>query len=374
MVAPSISAAVPERIAKAYATARGECAPGHAFNLFFEVWNTQKWEMSNNVKAEALKDVFSLSPYPAKMLNAMVARQECMRNLLGPEQITSIYALATSPFTTGLGIEHPLENGFAFLSPYGLPYLAGSGVKGMLRKAAEDSEELNPEQVEHLFGTDNQASGFASLQPGELKRGVLTFWDVFPTPDQGSQALFRVEIMTPHHSDYLQKRGTPNDSESPIPIPFLAIRPGSQFVFTVTCQTNRLDEKKLPKPWKEIVDSLFDDAFVRLGFGAKTAVGYGALKRMGTSAINEQKQKSSMAEKRCSWVDEKISEISKKPGIALKDVLVGRKLAEEWNEISDEEIKATALADIKARWGEQWNGKLSGARKIARAIYGEDPS
>ena len=33
-------------------------------------------------------------------------------------------------------MEHPLENGFAFLQPYGLPYLAGSGVKGVLRQTA----------------------------------------------------------------------------------------------------------------------------------------------------------------------------------------------------------------------------------------------
>ena len=50
----------------------------------------------------------------------------------------SLDATAIAPFTTGLGNEHPLENGFAFFNPYGLPYLAGSGVKGVLRQAARE--------------------------------------------------------------------------------------------------------------------------------------------------------------------------------------------------------------------------------------------
>ncbi|MBK7051992.1 MAG: type III-B CRISPR module RAMP protein Cmr6 [Rhodoferax sp.] len=48
----------------------------------------------------------------------------------------SLCTTSTAPFATGLGNEHPIENGFAFLTPYGLPYLAGSGVKGILRRAA----------------------------------------------------------------------------------------------------------------------------------------------------------------------------------------------------------------------------------------------
>lgn len=43
-----------------------------------------------------------------------------------------------SPLATGLGNPHAVENGFAFLTPYGLPYIAGSGVKGVFRRAAEE--------------------------------------------------------------------------------------------------------------------------------------------------------------------------------------------------------------------------------------------
>ncbi len=368
--------AVPENIALAYKTAQAECSPGHTFNLFFKVWDPGKWGMTKNGgKADGLKSVV-LPPDSANMLRAVVARQEHMRSRLDPDQTASAYAVATSPFTTGLGIEHPLENGFAFLSPYGLPYLAGSGVKGVLRKAAEDGDELTTEQVELLFGTDNQAVGLDGKRPDGLKRGSLTFWDVFPAPASEDALLFRVEIMTPHHSDYLQKNGagTPNDAEQPNPIPFLSIRPGSRLMFTVTCESQRLYGRTFPRPWKEIVDSLFAEAFGWLGFGAKTAVGYGAMERIDATTIHNQKQQAAMAATKCQWVDDKIAEIAKKPGVAIKDVLYGTLLAQAWSELSDQEIKAATRNDIKARWKEDWNSKLKGARKAARSIYGEDPS
>lgn len=53
--------------------------------------------------------------------------------------------------------EHLLENGFAFLNPYGLPYLPGSGVKGVLRQAARevDKKSWAVEAIIVLFGQDD---------------------------------------------------------------------------------------------------------------------------------------------------------------------------------------------------------------------------
>jgi hypothetical protein len=180
--------------------------------------------------------------------------------------------------------------------------------------------------------------------------------------------------MTPHHSEYLQKKGTPNDAEQPNPIPFLSIRPGSRLMFTVTCQTHCLYGRTLPRPWKEIVDSLFTEAFGWLGFGAKTAVGYGAMDRLDATALHNEKQKAAMAATRCQWVDDRIAELKKGGRVAERDLLYCKPLAEAWSAISDQEVKAGARADIKARWGELWGDKLKGARKDARTMYGEDPS
>ena len=84
--------------------------------------------------------------------------------------------------------------------------------------------------------------------------------------------------MTPHHGDYYQKKGsgTPHDAGQPNPIPFLAVPPGAGFRFVVQCDERRLPES-LDCRWREIVTAIFTHACDWRGFGAKTAVGYGAL-------------------------------------------------------------------------------------------------
>lgn len=82
----------------------------------------------------------------------------------------------SAPFTTGLGNEHPLENGFSFLDPYGLPYLPGSGVKGVVRRAAEelalfeaDGKGWTIPAVWWLFGFDATSAFFAPDTKGDPK-------------------------------------------------------------------------------------------------------------------------------------------------------------------------------------------------------------
>jgi CRISPR-associated protein Cmr6 len=248
-----------------------------------------------------------------------------------------------APFITGLGNEHPLENGFAFLNPYGMPYLAGSGVKGVVRRAAEElasgewgESEWTQADVWCLFGIDGEEWGDGVpasradiefyLSPfsgdssqthadyrgqlariaGTLKavayspehfhqfrrelhiRGLLSFWDTIP--DCGKQ--LRVEIMTAHHSDYLFGKGSPHDSEQPNPIRFLSVAPGSSFNFIVNCDQSRLTRlwPALADRWQSLLESAFEHAFQWLGFGAKTRVGYGAM-TIDVNAMEERDDK-----------------------------------------------------------------------------------
>lgn len=185
-----------------------------------------------------------------------------------------IETTSTSPFATGLGWEHPNENGFAFLQPYGLPYLAGSGVKGVVRQAArqlagEDGagrRGWNPEAVETLFGPPSERD--------DGKRGALRFFDV--VPELGGN-IMTVDIVNPHYGDYYQRKSTPHDAGSPIPIFFLVVPAGSKFTFIVDCPHERKLPENVSTCWRELVRAAFDYAFDWLGFGAKTAVGYGAM-------------------------------------------------------------------------------------------------
>ena len=357
--------AVPQWTRAAWQIAKESCAPGHQFSLYFSIWN-DKWELvktqdDSSGKALALKESLSFSSVET-LAAAIRERQRLTVAALPEASFLIIDAESTSPFTTGLGIDHPVENGFAFLTPYGVPYLAGSGVKGVLRRAAEDS--LPPGQVELLFGTDNQAAETEE----ELQRGVLTFWDVFPLPVKAANGTrnLSIEVMTAHHTGYLQQKKSPHDSEQPTPIPFLAVPPHAAFRFVVTCQTHRIQPGVLSGPWQETVKQLFETAFAFLGFGAKTAVGYGAMEPLSQEAMQQAVQEAAKAAAKCPWLDQALKRL-KTP--QEPDPLFGRKLANEWKALEDTPLKESALRDIKARWGVTWDDKLKGARKEARSIY-----
>jgi CRISPR-associated protein Cmr6 len=260
-------AAVPKYVRDSAAGFRN-CPPGHRFNLYFEIWQEGNWLITKTGKADALRACLALGD-AALVLQALRARQKALAEALPEEQRQIIDAVSTSPFATGLGLEHPVDNGFSFLSPYGLPYLAGSGVKGVLRQAANELHDdgdtaITQPLIDALFGQE--------LQSADARRGALTCWDVFPQPFGDNLV---VEIMTPHFGDYYQNKGTPHDAGKPNPIPFLAVPARSAFRFVVTCDPARLPADA--PDWKSILDRIIEHAFAWLGFGAKTAVGYGAL-------------------------------------------------------------------------------------------------
>ena len=158
-------------------------------------------------------------------------------------------------FATGLGREHPIENGLAWHPALGVPYLPGSSVKGLVRSWA--SAWLQSPDVARIFG-------------GEKSEhiGSVIFHDATPTkPIQ-----LAADVMTPHHGDYYSdKTGktAPGDWLSPVPIPFLTVADGQTFLFTLSPRTpqDKADRDKAAK-W-------LTEALLELGAGAKTAVGYG---------------------------------------------------------------------------------------------------
>ena len=303
-------------------------------------------------KTSALDAATPLSEIDRKSIAAHAQRQRAIFDAVAGEDGLELMAKSVAPFTTGLGNEHPLENGFAFLNPYGLPYLPGSGVKGVVRRAAEElahSDFFDSDSgwtlpaIWHLFGfepwlvpkaresdaewkewiggfsvskteieeylnavldehsdahkklknrildtahpdADPMRALFALLREKHLHvRGALEFWDVVP---QIKGKKLAVEIMTPHQSHYYQDktgRTSPHDSGSPNPISFLTVPPDSDFVFHVRCDHRRLSrcvpEFAKDGRWRDLLKAAFEHAFEWLGLGAKTAVGYGAMKR-----------------------------------------------------------------------------------------------
>lgn len=279
-----------------------EAAPGHRFGLYYAGWNDDFSKPKSGVTAALKNTVCPLPEHSRKLLKNLVDRQQDLAN--GLPHHFSWPAIATSPFATGLGNEHPLENGFAFLSPYGLPYLPGSGIKGVLRRAAEelasgewgDRHGWTAEYIANLFGPGENDP----TRDSAPRQGALRFWDVYPQPAasiKDDRLLLGVEIMTPHLGDYYQGKATPNTSLSPNPIPFLSVLPGSRFCFHVECHPGlvapELSEASDNPRWQSLLAAAFEHAGEWLGFGAKTAVGYGRM----VIDRDEQERQSEAAQK-----------------------------------------------------------------------------
>lgn len=312
-------AAVPEYLGKSFETA----SPGDRFYTYLPIWMNRSAQENVIARKSSAKsrEAESLSrDLQARGMDAVVsewvdrkrlaavwakndsadAQRDAFRNALHlnkddqtrnaavskrAEALSScdmlvLPAVSVAPFATGLGIEHPLENGFAFLNPYGLPYLPGSSIKGVLRKSAQElasgdwggTAGWTADSISALFGVERN-------DETQLQRGSLSFWDVIP--DIKGDKL-QVEIMTPHQTHYYQNGDTPHDSGSPNPITFLAVPVGSGFSFKVQCNRPFLariaPELAEDERWRILIKAAFEHAYQWLGFGAKTAVGYGAMK------------------------------------------------------------------------------------------------
>jgi CRISPR-associated protein Cmr6 len=248
--------------------------PGHKYGIYFPIWSND-WKKVDGEKNSALKEVFDYERFKP-LTESLLSRQQSVSEDLG-DAVFSLPAQSLSPFMTGTGMEHPLENGFAFLSPYGLPYLPGSGVKGVLRRTAEYLSNLefndadcswNNAAIDVLFGPGTNADENA-------RRGALVFWDIYIQPKDYKLGM---DILTPHYGDYYKGDTTPHDSGQPVPVPFLVIPQEAKFQFYVQCNAEFIQDEQLKNNWRTLVKTLLEHSFEWLGFGAKTASGYGQLK------------------------------------------------------------------------------------------------
>ncbi len=166
-------------------------------------------------------------------------------------------ATSTAVFVTGMGRDHPMENGFAWHHTLGAPYLPGSGLKGLVRSWAQTWEMIAPVILDELFGPETNTNHRA---------GRIIFLDVLPLAPVRVQA----DIMNPHYQPYYQYGDIPGDWHAPNPIIYLVVAPGQTFQFAFLPRTAGVDADTLRQ-----VRHWLASALRWLGAGAKTAIGCG---------------------------------------------------------------------------------------------------
>ncbi|MCS7304965.1 MAG: type III-B CRISPR module RAMP protein Cmr6, partial [Thermoguttaceae bacterium] len=233
------------------------------------------------------------------------------QQILSLQRATCFSAVSRSPLTLHLARASALENAGICMHPiYGFVYMPGSGLKGMARAFAEtvwlpahlgqDNQDWRSatdqqwnealELLERVFGyvlyiepskeERAQMSEFAKelarhRKERDKKRsedakahvGEIVFYDAWPI----DWSPLVVDILNNHHKNYYEHQEPPGDWESPVPVYFLAVPAGQEFLFALR---KRRDD--VPDHLLELAVQWLIGALQHQGAGAKTAAGYGS--------------------------------------------------------------------------------------------------
>jgi CRISPR-associated protein Cmr6 len=249
---------------------------GLLFNKFLWIWDdnwtleatVEEGKRKKSVKGWFLDQVKNIARgFPDDAYDACILRQlKLAESLRDYGYETSIFGKrAEARILSGLGGSHPMEVGFAFHPLYGFPYLCGSGLKGVARSWAEITGQ-NPARIKLIFGSESKDE----RQAKEHQQGDVIFFDAYAI----RPPRLEVDILNPHFPDYYRdpKNYLPTEWQSPNPVNFLTIGVGHEdeekpiFQFALAARSS--EAVGIAQDWLE-------RGLEQLGFGGKTASGYG---------------------------------------------------------------------------------------------------
>ncbi len=289
---------IPHASADAYRRHQGRASqnPGLIFDRYVPDWGKDgeaktPGSKEDEPKLVGLKAVVQASEKIDRgLFEQFVDRWRKMAITLGAE----VCGMTTQwRLNTGLGRKGSLETGFTF-NRYGFPLLPGSSIKGVARsfalyQVAGLLETEQPNELDELLSLErakfNKEFPAAFPSPSaEAVKKVDQFRRVFGCLDYAGEAIFLdgipvqapalvIDIMNPHYPDYYRDptRQTPATSwQSPVPVHFLTVGPGTRFEFAIAWRRHPADPER-----KALATDWMVGGLTELGIGAKTSAGYG---------------------------------------------------------------------------------------------------
>lgn len=180
----------------------------------------------------------------------------------------------------GTGNASVFEFGCHLNHPWGVPFIPGSSLKGLLSSWLARQYGDKWRRYEGAKKADAQVELFGGVRnlPADPRSyvGTLVFHDAWlvPSPAKEKESWFVSDIVTPHHMAYYQGKSLPSGMEDPVPAKMAALRPGLRFRVMIQGPE---DHRALAKD--ELIKALEKE-----GIGGKTAVGYGRFDYLMSSA------------------------------------------------------------------------------------------
>jgi CRISPR-associated protein Cmr6 len=177
------------------------------------------------------------------------------------------YFTATTAWrmVVGLGGETVLETDLTLHHLYGIPFIPGSALKGLVRAyVTGEVEEYKSKKIEddhsriqRIFGTQEKA-------------GSVIFFDAMPINDE---IKIDLDIMNAHYPKYYGEKQPPANNQDPNPVTFLTVA-NTTFLFALA---PRRSKETYPKDTEDVELALewLQKALKDYGVGGKTSAGYG---------------------------------------------------------------------------------------------------
>jgi|GEM_PF-1654803 len=208
-------------------------------------------------------------------------------------QLATFQSEANWRWVVGLGNASVYENGITLHHVYGIPYIPGSSLKGMLRtfminelygyEKQSETNALKNGIFRSIFGCPEQSADNGA-------KGNIQFFDAFPIDSVEVEP----DIINNHYQSYYDGDTPPADWINPNPVFFLTVKGGSfRFNLGVKEIQNKpmkdfsddyqlfleKTETKLSENATliEVTEAWLKTALAFHGIGAKTAVGYGRM-------------------------------------------------------------------------------------------------
>lgn len=292
------------------------------------LWDERSWKLAQQSQERFTKQVKGRKvldftpPELQRLLGEHRTRWEAMLDDCQQRgyEVKRFFLTAAGRVVIGLGAESVLETSIRLHRVYGFPILPGSALKGLARSyalwqvadelgvpalpleellAREKAKKRTPLQKLEAYldepDENRRARWFEELRQDKAipptaavrymelstveekvkllraafgtiaSAGKVIFFDAVPA--NPTKLVLDLDVMNPHYSQYYQGGNTPPaDYLNPVPVFFLTIAPGSEFLFAVASRDGDLAQR---------VQMWLQKALCKMGAGAKTTAGYG---------------------------------------------------------------------------------------------------